>query len=142
MFLHECLRSLNDQYLTATGGDSGRRHAHGDPLTMLERFVDAGWDVVAARTPTARYGKRRDERAVERCDVEFVTGDGLVRDTDRPREDWQHHVESWFDAEQYDWDPRTVETVDVDTPVAPADIGTATTASPGEPIATRLGWCR
>jgi deoxyribodipyrimidine photo-lyase len=115
-FLHECLADLDDQYHTASGGVGGLTYAHGDPLEVVEAVLDAGWDVVAARTPSGRYGKQRDDRARE-VGVEFVSGDGLVRDTDRPREGWSDRVEAWLTADQYEWDPRTVRIVSLDTGV-------------------------
>ncbi|SDF52121.1 deoxyribodipyrimidine photo-lyase [Halorubrum xinjiangense] len=116
-FLHDCLRDLDRQYRDV--GGAGLTYAHGDPLDVLERFVDAGWDVVATATASGRYGRRRDDRARERLGVRFVAGDGLVRDADRPREGWSDHVESWLAAEPLDWDPRSVAIERVGSPVDP-----------------------
>jgi deoxyribodipyrimidine photo-lyase len=106
-FLHDCLRDLDRQYRDV--GAPGLTYAHGDPIEVLGRFVDAGWDVVATRSVTGRYGRRRDERASEEVGVEFVAGDGLVRDADRPRRDWKETIESWLAADPYEWDPRRVD---------------------------------
>lgn len=95
-FLHDSLRDLDRQYRDV--GASGVTYAHGDPIEILSRFVDAGWDVVATDGPTGRYGLRRDERARERLGVRFVDGDGLVRNEERPRRKWKESVESWLAA--------------------------------------------
>ncbi|MEZ3117512.1 FAD-binding domain-containing protein [Halobaculum sp. MBLA0147] len=114
-FMHDCLRDLDRQYRAACG--TGLTLAHGDPVAVLERFVDAGWDVVAPLSPTGRYGLRRDERVRERCGVRFVSGDGLVRGVDDPRENWQERVETWLTDDQYDWDPTSVAVDSIDTGV-------------------------
>jgi deoxyribodipyrimidine photo-lyase len=117
-FLHDCLSDLDRQYRECGPEDTGGLTlAHGDPVEILERFAEAGWDVFAARSPTGRYGLDRDERARDRCRVRFVSGDGLVRGTDRPRENWQEQVESWLAEEQYTWDPETVAIDTLDTGV-------------------------
>ena len=118
-FLHDCLRDLDRQYRDV--GGAGLTFAHGDPITVLERFRAAGWDVVAAESPTGRYGLERDDRARE-AGVAFVAGDGLVRDRDRTRENWKETVESWLTGEQYDWDPGSVRLDRLDTPVTPASV--------------------
>ena len=105
-FLHDSLRDLDRQYRDVDA--PGLTYAHGDPIEVLGRFVDAGWDVVATRSVTGRYGRRRDERAREEVGVEFVAGDGLVRDADRPRRNWKESIGSWLAADPHDWDPRTV----------------------------------
>jgi deoxyribodipyrimidine photo-lyase len=115
-FLHESLSDLADGYHTASGGEGGLTYAHGDPVGVLREFVRAGWEVVAARAPTGRHGRRRDERARE-AGVRFVSGDGLVRDAERPREGWKAYVESWFAGEQYRWSPREVRVVGIGTGV-------------------------
>ena len=122
-FLHDCLRDLDRQYRDVDG--AGLTYAHGDPIDVLGRFVDAGWDVVASASATGRYGRRRDERARERLGVRFVEGDGLVRDADRPREDWSDHVESWLAAEPFDWDPRSVAVDGVETGIDPEAVADA-----------------
>ncbi|PSP81002.1 deoxyribodipyrimidine photolyase [Halobacteriales archaeon QS_4_69_225] len=94
-FLHECLFDLSDRYDTASGGRGGLTYAHGDPLAVLSAFLDAGWNVVAGRTPTGRYGLRRDEAAAE-MGVRFVDGDGLVRGADRTRQNWSDHMEAYL----------------------------------------------
>ena len=105
-FLHDCLRDLDRQYRDV--GAPGLTYAHGDPIDVLGRFVDAGWDAVATRSVTGRYGLRRDERAADELGVRFVGGDGLVRDADRPRRGWKGAVESWLAADPHGWDPRRV----------------------------------
>ncbi|OYR50910.1 deoxyribodipyrimidine photolyase [Halorubrum sp. Ea1] len=106
-FLHDSLRDLDRQYRDV--GAPGLTYAHGDPIEVLGRFVDAGWDVVATRSVTGRYGLRRDERARDEIGVEFVDGDGLVRDADRSRREWKGAIESWLAADAHDWDPRRVD---------------------------------
>ncbi|TKX81594.1 FAD-binding domain-containing protein [Halorubrum sp. SD626R] len=105
-FLHDSLRDLDRQYRDV--GAPGLTYAHGDPIEVLGRFVDAGWDVVATRSVTGRYGLRRDERARDQLGVEFVDDDGLVRGADRPRREWKAAIESWLAADPCDWDPRRV----------------------------------
>ena len=75
---------------------------YGDPVDVLSRFVDRGWSVLTMATPTSRYGARRDKRLRAACGeaIEFVSGDGLVRDRERSRDGWQDHVEHWLEAEQ------------------------------------------
>ena len=116
-FLHESLADLDAQYRRAGSGNAGLMLAHGDPVDLLARFVDAGWTVIAARSPTGRYGKRRDDRARE-VGVEFVADDGLVYDADRPRESWEAQVTEWFEADPHAFDPTTVELTALDTGVA------------------------
>ena len=122
-FLHDCLRDLDRQYRDV--GGAGVTYAHGDPVEVLAEFVDAGWDVVASASETGRHGRRRDERAREQLGVRFVAGDGLVRDADRPREGWSDRVESWFAADPFDWDPRSVAVEDVETGIDPDRVSDA-----------------
>jgi deoxyribodipyrimidine photo-lyase len=105
-FLHDCLRDLDRQYRDV--GAPGLTYAHGDPIDVLARFADAGWDAVASRSVTGRYGLRRDERAGDELGVGFVSGDGLIRDADRPRRGWKGAIESWLAADPHHWDPRRV----------------------------------
>jgi deoxyribodipyrimidine photo-lyase len=127
-FLHDCLADLDDRYHTV--GGEGLTYAHGDPIAVLQLFADAGWDVVAMRSPTGRYGRRRDERARETSAVRFVDGDGLVRDADDSREGWQDHVETWLAADQHDWDPRDVSLVGLDTGVTISGVESAYGVTP------------
>jgi len=59
-FLHDCLRDLDRQ--SRDVGAPGLTYAHGDPIEVLGRFVDAGGDAVATRSVTGRDGLRRDDR--------------------------------------------------------------------------------
>ncbi len=129
--LHDCLRDLDDRYHTAGGGAAGAglTYAHGDPVAVLERFRDAGWDVVATRTPSGRYGHRRDERARE-ADVEFVDAGGLVYDAERTREDWQERIERWLAAEPHDPDLRETAVEGVDTGITLAAVEDAYDVEP------------
>ncbi|WP_299236184.1 cryptochrome/deoxyribodipyrimidine photo-lyase family protein [Natronomonas sp.] len=81
----------------------GLTFGYGDPVAVLSRFVDSGWNVITMATPTSRYGKRRDERVRAACGdgVSFVSGDGLVRWRERSRRNWQAHVEGWLEAPQH-----------------------------------------
>ena len=99
---------------------------YGDPVELLSRFADRGWDVATMATPTSRYGHRRDERVREACGdaVAFVSGDGLVRDAERPRSDWQTRVTEWLAAPQHapGWDDRDTVRVAIRTGVTPAAV--------------------
>ena len=97
---------------------------YGDPVAVLSAFVDRGWSVLTMATPTSRYGKRRDRRVRNVCGgaVEFVSGDGLVRDTERSRETWQTDIEDWLTDTQHAprWEDRDTVRVAVDTGLTPA----------------------
>jgi len=121
-FLHDSLRSL-DRLYGAAGGSLG--YAHGDPVTVLSRFADAGWDVLATADPTARHGLARDDAAARACDVTFVDGDGLVRDQEWPRRGWSDHVEAWFEADTAEWSPADVGLVSLPASVSIADVVSA-----------------
>ena len=120
-FLHECLADLSGQYDTVGGGQAGLTYAHGDPLSILDSFVAAGWTVFASRTPTGRYGLKRDEKAAD-LGVRFVSGDGLRRNVEDPRENWADHLEEWFAAEQYDPALETTELAKINTDVTIDDV--------------------
>jgi deoxyribodipyrimidine photo-lyase len=120
-FLHECLFDLDDRYDTASGGRAGLTYGHGDPLPVLEAFVDAGWRVFAARTPTGRYGRARDEAAAD-LGVRFVSGDGLRRGVERTRDGWSDHLEAWFTDDQYDPSLDGTALTGIDTGVTVDDI--------------------
>ncbi len=94
--------------LLAGADEPGLTLAFGDPVEVLERFADEGWSVLTAATPTSRYGKRRDDRVRDSLGdaVEFVSGDGLVRDERWSRRNWRDHVETWFSTAQHSpaWD--------------------------------------
>jgi deoxyribodipyrimidine photo-lyase len=111
-FLHECLSDLESQY-------SGNKitFAHGDPLTVLDRFVDSGWDIVATADPTGRYGWERDNRAAAAHDTRFIDGDGLDRTDGNSREHWSDHIDAWFTGNQYEWSDTAVDLVTADSPV-------------------------
>ena len=70
-----------------TSKTPGMTVGYGDPVTLLSRFVDRGWTVLTMATPTSRYGHERDKRVAAACgdEVEFVSGDGLVRNSESPR---------------------------------------------------------
>ncbi len=116
----------------STPDKPGLTCAYGDPVAVLSRFVDRGWSVLTMATPTSRYGLRRDERVREACGdaVEFVSGDGLVRDAEWPRSDWQSHIEEWLAASQHSpaWDD-AVRLV-LDTELSPARIDEAFDTTP------------
>jgi hypothetical protein len=124
-FLHDCLADLDAQYRAVADADAGLTLAHGDPIEVLGRFRDAGWDVVAAATPSGRYGRRRDRRARTECDVSFVDGDGLVRGVDRPRDGWQERVEAWLTDDHATWDPDAVSIREVATDITIDDVDDA-----------------
>ena len=108
--------------------------AYGDPVAVLSRFVDRGWSVLTMAAPTSRYGLRRDERVREVCDdaIEFVSGDGLIRDAEWSRTDWQSHIEDWLAAPQHspEWDDTLRLTLDTD--VSPARVDEAFEISPSK----------
>ena len=97
-FLHDCLDDLRAQY---------RRHgttlvlAHGDPGSVLGRFVDAGWDVIATADPSGRYGDRRDATLQDELAVDFVADDGIRR-VEESRDGWSDHAERYFEATPLD----------------------------------------
>ena len=122
-FLHECLIDLSDRYATASGGSAALTYARGDPISILETFVDAGWTVFASQTPTGRYGLDRDAAAAD-VGVRFVSGDGLRRGVDRPRNDWSDHVEAWFEADQYRPSFEGTVLTDIDTSVTVESVET------------------
>ena len=128
--LHDCLADLDAQYRAVA--DAGLTLAHGDPIEILGRFRDAGWDVVAAATPSGRYGNRRDRRARSACGVSFVDGDGLVRGVDRPREGWSDRVEAWLTDDHDTWDPASVTVHEVETGVTIDGIDAAYDIDPGK----------
>ncbi len=106
--------------------ESGLTVGFGDPVDLLSRFVDRGWSVLTMATPTSRYGHRRDERVRAACGdaVTFVSGDGLVRDREWPRADWQSHVEDWLTASPHTpaWDDHDTVRLTIETGVTPAAI--------------------
>ena len=108
-FLHESLCDLDRQYRDR--GAPGLTYAHGDPIAVLDGFAAAGWDIVATQTPTGRYGRKRDRRAETELSVEFVAGDGLVRNTDHSRQEWKQQIESWLAAEPFEWDSQATSAV-------------------------------
>ena len=112
-FLHDCLVDLDAQYRAVSG--TGLTLAHGDPIDVLGRFHDAGWEIVTVDTPAGRYGAERDRRARNECDVTFVDGDGLVRGVERPRDGWRDHVEAWLGGDHHTWDPTTVSVHEIET---------------------------
>ena len=110
---------------TLQGADPpGLTIGYGDPVNLLARFVERGWNVVTMATPTSRYGQRRDERVREACGdaMTFVSGDGLVRDAEWPRSDWQPHITDWLAASQHapGWDNHDTVRVAIQTGVTPA----------------------
>jgi len=128
-FLHECLRDVSSRYDIASGGHADLTYGHGNPISIVGSFIDAGWTVLASQTPTGRYGLERDEAASDRG-VRFVSGDGLRRGVERTRDGWSDHIEAWFEDDQYQ--PSLEETVltSIDTGVAIEDIETWYDTSP------------
>ncbi|QAU14430.1 deoxyribodipyrimidine photo-lyase/cryptochrome family protein [Halorubrum sp. BOL3-1] len=120
----------------ASPGEAGLTIGYGDPVTLLSRFVDAGWTVVTMATPTSRYGKRRDERARQACGdaITFVSGDGLVRGREWPRQNWSEHIESWLHGTQHapDWDEHDTTRLTIDTGVSPASVDAAFGITPAK----------
>jgi deoxyribodipyrimidine photo-lyase len=128
-FLHECLADLDDAYRTATTDGPGLTYGHGDPVTVLGRFREAGWDVVAMASATGRYGLARDDRAAD-IGVTFVDGDGLVREVADTRADWQAEFEAWIEAAQRGWDPATTTVHAAPSTVTPAVVADAYDVTP------------
>ena len=116
--------------------DPGLTVGYGDPVSVLSRFVDAGWSVVTMATPTSRYGQRRDERVREHLgeDVTYVSGDGLIRDQEWPRTDWAAHVDDWLSADQYapSWATHDPTLVTVETGVSPRAVDDAYDIAPSK----------
>jgi len=111
---------------------AGMTFGYGSPPALLARFVDRGWSVLTMATPTSRYGRRRDERVRDTCGtgVEFVSGDGLVRDRERSREGWQEHVESWLAEPQHEVARDDTRRVVLDTGLTPAAVDSAFGVTP------------
>ena len=109
---------------------------YGDPVAILASFVDRGWSVLTMATPTSRYGQRRDERVRAACGdaVEFVSGDGLVRDTEWPRKHWQSHIEAWLTDARHTpgWGDHDTSRVVLDTGVTPGVVDDGFGVSPAK----------
>jgi len=112
----------------------GMTFGFGDPAALLSRFVERDWKVLTMATPTSRYGLRRDRRVKECCgdEIEFVSGDGLVRGRDWPRKEWQDEVESWLTAAQYEpgWNDHETTRLAINTGLTPAAIDDAFDVEP------------
>lgn len=100
----------------------GMTFGYGNPVAVLSAFVDRGWSVLTMATPTSRYGKQRDRQIRRACGdaVSFLSGDGLVRNAEWPRNNWQDHVESWLTDTQHtvNWDDAT--SIALETGMTPA----------------------
>ncbi|TKX59793.1 deoxyribodipyrimidine photo-lyase/cryptochrome family protein [Halorubrum sp. ASP1] len=109
---------------------------YGDPVDILSRFVDRGWHIITMATPTSRYGQRRDERVRDVCGdaVTFVSGDGLVRDEEWPRSNWQTQITEWLAADQHTpgWDDHNTVRVSIRTGVTPAAVDRHFDVSPAK----------
>jgi len=99
---------------------------YGDPVDILSRFVDRGWQIITMATPTSRYGQRRDKRVRDTCGdaITFVSGDGLVRNEEWPRSNWQTLVTGWLEADQHTpgWENHDTGRVTIRTGVTPAAV--------------------
>ena len=135
-FLHESLADLDERYEDRGGVLT---LAHGDPVEVLSRFSDAGWDVVTTADPTGRYGRRRDDDVAEACDVTFLDADGLVRGQEDSRENWSDHVEDWFTAPPHEWDAESVRFQRVETPTTIDGIERRYDISPSKQVDRRGG---
>jgi deoxyribodipyrimidine photo-lyase len=104
----------------------GMTVGYGNPVALLSRFVDRGWTVLTMATPTSRYGHERDTQVAAACGdaVEFVSGDGLVRNSESPRAKWQERAESWLTGHQWtpSWEANGTERLVIETGVTPARI--------------------
>ncbi|WP_394351740.1 cryptochrome/deoxyribodipyrimidine photo-lyase family protein [Halovenus carboxidivorans] len=120
---------------TLSSEETGLTVGYGAPAEILARFVDRGWSVLTMATPTSRYGKRRDDRVRTVCGdaVRFVSGDGLVRDRDRTRENWQSRIDDWLTDSQHepDWGRETTR-LTVETGVTPARVDLAFDITPSK----------
>lgn len=126
-FLHDCLRDLEEQY-GQTGGTL--TYAHGDPIDVLRRFGERGWEVVATADPAGRYGLKRDNAAAEACGVTFIDSDGLVRSSESTRDGWSDHVEEWFESDLHGWEPEDLSLAGVETSIGPDRIAEAYDVTP------------
>ena len=82
---------------------SGLTIGYGDPVDILSDFADRGWSILTMATPTSRYGERRDNRVQSACGdaLRFISGDGLIRDAEWSRVNWQEHITEWLASEQH-----------------------------------------
>ncbi|ERG96212.1 cryptochrome/deoxyribodipyrimidine photo-lyase family protein [Haloquadratum walsbyi] len=112
---------------------SGLTIGYGDPVDILSHFADRGWSILTMATPTSRYGKRRDNRAQSVCGdaLRFISGDGLIRDTEWSRVNWQDHITEWLGAEQHvpEWSADTLQ-LTVPTGITPSVIETTHDINP------------
>ncbi len=114
-------------------------YGHGDPIEILSRFVDRGWDIVATADPASRYGHDRDNTAAQQCDVTFIDGDGLVRNADDPREGWSDHVETWLTDDLLTWSPAAVDLPTVSMSITPDRVSAAYDVTPAKTTAPTGG---
>jgi len=121
-----------DDDALGTAADPGLTVGFGEPEAVLSAFVDRGWRVLTTATPTSRYGKRRDDRVRSRLGdaVDFLSGDGLVRDREWSRTDWQESVESWLAADQHAPDWGETRRLAVETGVTPRVVDDAYDVTP------------
>ena len=122
-FLHECLMDLSNRYDIASGGHADLTYGHGDPIQIMARFIDAGWTVLASKTPTGRYGLERDEAASDRG-VQFVSGDGIRRGVERTRDGWSDHIQARFSDDQHQPSLKETTLASIDTGLTIDDVET------------------
>ena len=134
-FLHECLADLADQY-DAIGG--ALTFFHEDPTDLLPELDNLVDEIITTADPTGRYGLQRDNAIAETCDISFVDDDGLKRDVEDTRENWDEHVESWLTDNQHTFNATSTKVLDTPTEVTPNKIADHYSLSPDKSI-TRTG---
>lgn len=107
-FLFESLEELATWYQHREGELT---YLCGDPVDRLEAVAnELDTEVYYAQSPTAGYAHNRDHRAATTDRFVGISGDGIRRETETPRDGWQSHIEEYMDADPYD-PPETVGTL-------------------------------
>lgn len=94
-FMHESLRDLHQQY-TQKGSSLALRHGSAtEVLKTLLNETDAE-RVYFNRETNALYGRTRDDTVRSWDATTTFDDDGIIRDVEDSREDWQSYAEAYF----------------------------------------------